>query len=164
MEPSGCINALTGQLIPPPSSKTATCLASRKSHVLSLWRVLCVEHNIVTMANKPGSPVPVYKRVRSHSLGHIGGQPPPTRLRSSSCSMSQRLEFQHEPLDLKTASIRLIEVLPLDETGLVQCKIRHATTETKHTCIVIRSYHRDGELCGALTRRGRKARVARISP
>jgi hypothetical protein len=53
----------------------------------------------------------------------------------ASCAEEDALEFQHERLDLKEASIRLIEVLPLDPSGLVHCRIRHATTEDRYTCL-----------------------------
>ena len=63
----------------------------------------------------------------------------PRRPRSRSLSLglarALKLGFQHEPLNLQTASIRLVEVLPLDPSGLVQCRIRHATTEAEYTCI-----------------------------
>jgi hypothetical protein len=44
-------------------------------------------------------------------------------------------EFRHEPLDLNKASIRLIEVLPADGSGIVQCRIRHATMEARYACV-----------------------------
>jgi hypothetical protein len=53
----------------------------------------------------------------------------------ASCAEDDLLDFQHKPLDLKEASIRLVEVLALDPSGLVQCRIRHATTEDRYTCV-----------------------------
>lgn len=44
-------------------------------------------------------------------------------------------DFQHEPLNLKQASIRLVEVLPADASGIVQCRIRRATIEASYTCV-----------------------------
>jgi hypothetical protein len=54
---------------------------------------------------------------------------------NTSCATEDVLEFRHDPLNLKGASIRLVEVLPLDASGLVQCKIRHATTDDRYTCV-----------------------------
>jgi hypothetical protein len=50
-----------------------------------------------------------------------------------SCSM-----FHHERLSLAPGNIRVLEVLPGDGTfgsGVVQCRIRHATTDDDYTCV-----------------------------
>lgn len=44
--------------------------------------------------------------------------------------------FTHQPLDLDTASVRLVEVLPLGPDGEVKCKIRPAMLHTSiFTCV-----------------------------
>jgi hypothetical protein len=43
--------------------------------------------------------------------------------------------FEHAPLDLRTSSIRLIKVLPLDDSGVVQCAISLATIDAQYTCL-----------------------------
>jgi hypothetical protein len=47
----------------------------------------------------------------------------------------RRSKFRHEPLSFATESIRLVEVLPLGPSGVVQCRIAHATTKARYTCI-----------------------------
>lgn len=86
-----------------------------------------------------------------HSRGYMAERPPPERTRRGSpagasiqptpiphrslYSKASRREFQHARLDLRTGSLRLLEVLPLDHSGLVRCKIRHATTDARYTCV-----------------------------
>jgi hypothetical protein len=44
--------------------------------------------------------------------------------------------FTHQPLDLDTASVRLVEVLPLGPGGRVECKIKLARLDTSvYTCV-----------------------------
>lgn len=43
--------------------------------------------------------------------------------------------FKHAPLDLRKSSIRLIRVLPLDDSGIVQCTISLATIDAQYTCL-----------------------------
>ena len=44
--------------------------------------------------------------------------------------------FSHDPLDLSSPSIRLLEVLPgRSEDGKIRCKIRHSTISDKYTCL-----------------------------
>ncbi|KAH7077897.1 heterokaryon incompatibility protein-domain-containing protein, partial [Paraphoma chrysanthemicola] len=46
--------------------------------------------------------------------------------------------FKHAPIDLQSNSIRLVEVLPFDSNnpeGPIQCRIRHATTANRYTCL-----------------------------
>ncbi|KAF2686065.1 HET-domain-containing protein, partial [Lentithecium fluviatile CBS 122367] len=44
--------------------------------------------------------------------------------------------FQYEPLDLQTTSIRLLRVLPnLSPDGLLQCSIQHATIKAEYSCL-----------------------------
>lgn len=44
--------------------------------------------------------------------------------------------FAHQPIDLESSSIRLIEVLPSrDDAGRISCRIRHADTEAEYTCL-----------------------------
>lgn len=42
---------------------------------------------------------------------------------------------KHTPLDLRTSSIRLIKVLPLDDSGVVQCTISLSTIGAQYTCL-----------------------------
>ncbi|KAF1946723.1 hypothetical protein EJ02DRAFT_366933 [Clathrospora elynae] len=42
-------------------------------------------------------------------------------------------QFMHEPLNLNTASIRLVEVLQSDDHGIIQCRVRHATIEDQYS-------------------------------
>lgn len=41
----------------------------------------------------------------------------------------------HGLLDLKQDSIRVIEVLPQNDDGTIECRIRHTTTEAKYVCV-----------------------------
>jgi hypothetical protein len=43
--------------------------------------------------------------------------------------------FAHQPLDLRTKSLRLIEVLPSNGDDLVMCTVRHVTTDATYTCL-----------------------------
>jgi hypothetical protein len=43
--------------------------------------------------------------------------------------------FKHQPLDLQTKSLRLIEVLPWKGDGQVRCTIKHVTTDATYTCL-----------------------------
>lgn len=55
---------------------------------------------------------------------------------SSGCSPPVKARFAQQPLGFDTASIRLVEVLPLGPGGQVKCTIRHATLYTPvYTCI-----------------------------
>jgi hypothetical protein len=49
---------------------------------------------------------------------------------------TEELLFTHQPLDLDTASVRLVEVLPLGSGGRVECKIRPVKLDTSvYTCV-----------------------------
>jgi hypothetical protein len=70
------------------------------------------------------------------SLGRASAQQQPSSLvRGTSPSDIQQTNFLHERLNLTKASIRLVEVLPADGSGSVQCKVRHATIEAEYTCV-----------------------------
>lgn len=44
--------------------------------------------------------------------------------------------FQHEPLNLTKASVRLLRILPtLSSTGLIQCQIWHDQIDASYTCL-----------------------------
>jgi hypothetical protein len=43
--------------------------------------------------------------------------------------------FKHQPPDLQTKSLRLIEVLPWKGDGQVRCTIKHVTTDATYTCL-----------------------------
>lgn len=49
-------------------------------------------------------------------------------------------QFRHEPLDLNTNSIRLIEIVPsasrlFQHDDSIECKIRHGTTDEEYVCL-----------------------------
>jgi hypothetical protein len=43
--------------------------------------------------------------------------------------------FKHQPPDLQTKSLRLIEVLPSNGDGQIRCTIKHVTTDATYTCL-----------------------------
>ncbi|KAH7088446.1 heterokaryon incompatibility protein-domain-containing protein [Paraphoma chrysanthemicola] len=66
-----------------------------------------------------------------------GGAVIPDLARDSTGETSRTM-FKHAPIDLQSDSIRLVEVLPFDPVkteGPIQCRIRHATTATRYTCL-----------------------------
>jgi hypothetical protein len=74
--------------------------------------------------------------IRPRSLSLVSAREQPSKLpRRTSLSDIQQSRFLHTPLDLTEASIRLVEVLPADGSGIVRCKVRHATIEAQYTCV-----------------------------
>ncbi|KNG48277.1 hypothetical protein DDE82_005396 [Stemphylium lycopersici] len=58
-----------------------------------------------------------------------------TRERKDSVT-SKTAPFQHEPLDYRNGSIRLLRILPqLSHTGLIQCEIWHDSVHAKYDCL-----------------------------
>jgi hypothetical protein len=43
--------------------------------------------------------------------------------------------FKHEPIDQTRPSIRLVRVLPIEQSGKIRCEMIHSTTSAKYTCL-----------------------------
>ena len=58
--------------------------------------------------------------------------PLPESTTRNSPDVDESLLFQHQPLDLRTTTIRLVEILEPGPNNAVRCKIRHVTIEAPH--------------------------------
>ncbi|KAF1843711.1 HET-domain-containing protein [Cucurbitaria berberidis CBS 394.84] len=77
----------------------------------------------VRIRKSPGRPAYVYPTEN------------PFRQRGLASTQSFLAPFKHTPIDLNTASIRLIEILPPSPNGTIQCNIRNATVDSEYTCL-----------------------------